>query len=54
MQEDTNNGRREEREKNLRVAKDFRRQADEQSGAERDALMLKAEGFFQKVSQLLP
>lgn len=48
-QDGTNQQRREEREKNLQIASDLRRQADEKSGAERDALELKAQTFFQKV-----
>lgn len=49
VQDDTNKQRREDREKNLRIAKDVRRQAEDKSGEERDALLLKAQTFFQKV-----
>lgn len=49
MQDDTSKQRRQEREKNLALAREFRRQADDASGAERDTLLQKAQTFFQKV-----
>lgn len=49
VQDDTNRQRRKDREDNLRMANNLRRQADDQSGAERDALLQKAQTFFQKV-----
>lgn len=48
-QDDTSKQRRQEREKNLDLAREFRRQADDASGAERDTLLQKAQSFFQKV-----
>lgn len=49
MQDGTSKQRRQEREKNLGFAQQFRRQADDASGAERDTLLQKAQSFFQKV-----
>ena len=49
FQDNTNKQRRTDRENNLRMANDLRRQADDNSGAERDALLQKAQTFFQKV-----
>lgn len=54
VQDDTSKHRRQEREKNLGFAKEFRRQADDASGAERDALLQKAQSFFQKVCVRAP
>ncbi|CAM9933246.1 unnamed protein product [Scytosiphon promiscuus] len=48
MKDETSKQRRQEREKNLGMAKDFRRQADDASGAEKDVLLQKAQTFFQK------
>lgn len=48
-QEDTNNARREEREKNLRIAMDLKRQAGRASHAEKEGLLQRAQTFFQKV-----
>lgn len=49
-QDDTSKQRLQERTKNLSMAKDFRRRADSTScTAEKDALLQKAQTFFQKV-----
>lgn len=48
-QEDTNNARREEREKNLRIAMDLKRQAERATHADKEGLLQRAETFFQKV-----
>ncbi|CAN0435664.1 unnamed protein product [Ectocarpus sp. 12 AP-2014] len=49
MKDDTGKQRQQEREKNLSMAKHFRRQAEDSSaGPEKDALLQKAQTFFQK------
>ncbi|CAM9921259.1 unnamed protein product [Pylaiella littoralis] len=49
MKDDTSKQRRQEREKNLCMAKNFRQRADDAScAAEKDALLQKAQTFFQK------
>ncbi|CBN78632.1 conserved unknown protein [Ectocarpus siliculosus] len=49
MKDDTGKQRRQEREKNLSMAKHFRRQAEESSaGPEKEDLLQKAQTFFQK------